>query len=114
MKLKPCPFCGSSRVYVRLYNQPSVCCEECLAMGPGSNQRLTRENKEQCVEEASEKWNGRDDIITLIGGPPGRPSVIYLADGRKINVEREEGAAWLSVRQQATIVPMVAGKEHKS
>src|SRR5690348_16133770 len=30
--LLACPFCGSRRVQVRFYNQPSVCCEDCLTL----------------------------------------------------------------------------------
>lgn len=58
--LKRCPFCGSSKVYVRFYNQPSVCCEDCLCMGPAA-QRLTKDNKNQCEEEAGLRWNKRVD-----------------------------------------------------
>lgn len=70
--LKRCPFCGSSKVYVRFYNQPSVCCEECLCMGPAA-QRLTRDNKVQCEKEAALRWNKRVDLshkITLEAGTP--------------------------------------------
>lgn len=54
----PCPFCGSDKVYVRFYNQPSVCCEVCLCMGPASK-RLTKENKDDCEREAVLLWNKR-------------------------------------------------------
>lgn len=61
--LKRCPFCGSSHVYVRFYNQPSVCCEDCLAMGPAAS-RLTQhpDNKDRCEEEAALRWNKRVDL----------------------------------------------------
>lgn len=64
-----CPFCGSSRVYVRFYNQPSVVCKDCLCMGPAA-QRLTLDpnNKGQCEQEAVLRWNKRVDYshkITL-------------------------------------------------
>jgi hypothetical protein len=67
VKLSRCPFCGSSKVYVRLYNQPSVHCEECLSLGPAA-QRLTKDNEDQCLEEAALRWNKRVDLshkITL-------------------------------------------------
>lgn len=54
----PCPFCRSPNVRVRFYNQPSVCCESCLCMGPASH-RLTKTNKDQCEREAIVLWNKR-------------------------------------------------------
>lgn len=63
-----CPFCGSSKVHVRFYNQPSVVCDDCLCMGPASPQRLTRDNKAYCEGEAILRWNKRVDYshkITL-------------------------------------------------
>lgn len=59
-KLKDCPFCGSSKVEVRLYNQPSVVCHACLAMGPAAP-RLTKspDNTEECKRIAVQKWNDR-------------------------------------------------------
>lgn len=58
--LARCPFCGSSKVYIRFYNQPSVCCEDCLCMGPAA-QRLTKDNKTECEQEATLRWNKRVD-----------------------------------------------------
>jgi hypothetical protein len=57
--LKPCPFCGSSAVYVRFYNQPTVCCEKCLAGGPGTPRQLNAENKDELEKEAIGLWNNR-------------------------------------------------------
>lgn len=59
-KLNPCPFCGSSRVTVRFYNQPSVVCEDCLAMGPAA-QRLTMkpDNRSEAAAEACALWHKR-------------------------------------------------------
>ena len=65
--LARCPFCGSAKVYVRFYNQPSVCCEDCLCMGPAA-QHLTKGNKDECEREAILRWNKRVDYshkITL-------------------------------------------------
>lgn len=60
MILLPCPFCGSQKVELRLYNQPSVVCENCLAMGPAAP-RLTKwpNNLDECKRIAQEKWNQR-------------------------------------------------------
>lgn len=67
MKLSRCPFCGSSRVYVRFYNQPSVVCEDCLCMGPAAR-RLTAhpDNKSECEQEAILRWNKRVDYSHAI------------------------------------------------
>jgi hypothetical protein len=59
MKLQRCPFCGSSKVHVRFYNQPSVCCETCLAMGPATEERLNSQNLDKLMEEAALRWNKR-------------------------------------------------------
>ncbi len=64
-----CPFCGSSKVRVRFYNQPSVVCEDCLCMGPAAH-RLNLDNKDQCEAEAILRWNHRTDLshkVTLEG-----------------------------------------------
>jgi len=53
-----CPFCGSPKVSVRFYNQPSVVCHKCLCMGPAAS-RLRKDNQAQCQQEASERWNQR-------------------------------------------------------
>ncbi len=58
-RLEPCPFCGSTSIAVRFYNQPSVCCADCLAMGPASPNRLTKANKDACAAAAVELWNKR-------------------------------------------------------
>lgn len=60
LKIKRCPFCGSSKVIVRFYNQPSVVCDKCLCMGPAA-QRLTKDNKDECEKEAILRWNKRVD-----------------------------------------------------
>lgn len=65
MSLERCPFCGSARVGVRFYNQPSVVCEDCLCMGPAA-QRLTAHNKDECREEAKLRWNKRVDYTHKI------------------------------------------------
>lgn len=65
MKLERCPFCGSQKVAVRFYNQPSVVCETCLCMGPAA-QRLSKDNKEQCQQEAELRWNKRVDYSHTI------------------------------------------------
>lgn len=72
--LKRCPFCGSSRVEIRLYNQPSAVCLDCLCMGPAAH-RLTKNpnNLEQCLEEAAIRWNHRVDFshpVTLEANQP--------------------------------------------
>ena len=61
--IAPCPFCGSDRVAVRLYNQPSVVCENCLCMGPAAD-RLTKapDNLNECITQAEELWNKRKDF----------------------------------------------------
>ena len=64
--LMRCPFCGSSKVYVRFYNQPSVVCEDCLAMGPASPRRLTKDNQAECEKEAVLRWNKRVDYYHKI------------------------------------------------
>lgn len=65
--LLPCPFCGETNIHVRLYNQPSVHCPNCLALGPAA-QRLTFDsyggtlnasNAKACSIEAISKWNTR-------------------------------------------------------
>ena len=56
--LMACPFCGSPKVGVRFYNQPSVVCHNCLCMGPAAS-RLRKDNKDQCEREAIERWNQR-------------------------------------------------------
>lgn len=60
--LAPCPFCGSNDVKVILYNQPSVCCEQCGATGP-SAQRLSVnsevDNIGQAKQEARDLWDKR-------------------------------------------------------
>lgn len=56
--LMVCPFCGSSKVSVRFYNQPSVVCHTCLCMGPAAS-RLRKDNQAQCQQEAAERWNQR-------------------------------------------------------
>jgi hypothetical protein len=56
--LMVCPFCGSPKVSVRFYNQPSVVCHNCLCMGPAAS-RLRKDNQAQCQKEASERWNLR-------------------------------------------------------
>lgn len=71
--LARCPFCGSSKVYVRLYNQPSVCCETCLAMGPATVRRLNKDNQRDLEIEAAKRWNKRVDYghkITLAQNDP--------------------------------------------
>ena len=75
--IKRCPFCGSAKVAVRFYNQPSVVCADCLCMGPAAR-RLTKVNKEQCEREAVVRWNHRPDFshkITLAApnAPAQRP-----------------------------------------
>lgn len=57
---RPCPFCGSLKVSVRFYNQPSVVCLHCLAMGPATSKRI--KNGDDLMEfrkEAIRLWNGR-------------------------------------------------------
>ena len=72
--LARCPFCGSAKVHVRYYNQPSVCCNDCLCMGPAA-QRLTNDNKDECSREAILRWNKRTDYshkITLAHNAKGQ------------------------------------------
>lgn len=66
--MKHCPFCGSLKVRVRFYNQPSVVCENCLCMGPATVRRLNKDNKDELEKEAVLRWNKRvvlDNKITL-------------------------------------------------
>ena len=75
--LARCPFCGSSKVYVRLYNQPSVCCETCLAMGPATVSRLNKDNQSELEIEAAKRWNKRVDyshkVALAQNAPAQRP-----------------------------------------
>ena len=58
-----CPFCGSERVELRYYNQPSVVCLDCLAVGPASERLLRFEsNKQQCAAQATALWNRRERL----------------------------------------------------
>ena len=53
MELKPCPFCGSMKIYVNGDKKYWIACGSCGAEGPTPN-RLW-----DCAENAIEEWNKR-------------------------------------------------------
>jgi hypothetical protein len=76
--LQACPFCGSTRLETRLYNQPSVVCLQCLAMGPGAR-RLTKEsNVAELKIEAEALWNAR------LGGYVKKTGRVYGAAIKRV------------------------------
>ncbi len=67
VELKPCPFCGSDRVFAHKHFWHVVLCQHCGAEGPASKEGETVSEAE-AKAQAIAAWNRRDGQ----GGSDGR------------------------------------------
>ncbi len=51
-RAKPCPFCGSTKLYITGVSASAVCCQECECTGPYKTTELFHEH-----QNAFEAWN---------------------------------------------------------
>ena len=62
MKLKPCPFCGSDKIELRMFTLSGVAqCSVCLACGPPSDGRGVLPMAKLELQTAGRRWNRRKE-----------------------------------------------------